>query len=72
MLVTGTGNLFRIALNNNLSRLTKDTVEEIHQKRMAWIKSKSNDAPPIYIVNDAYLIKIKINERETLFYIVPT
>lgn len=72
VLVTGTGNLFRIALNNNLSRLTKDTVEEIHQKRMAWIKSKSNYAPPIYIVNDAYLIKVHINEREDLFYIVPT
>lgn len=72
VVVTQTGNLFRISLENNFPWLTKDTVEEIHEKRMARIKGESDDAPPIYIVNDAYLIKIQPNERETLFYIVPT
>lgn len=72
VLVTQTGKLFRIALENNLPWLTKDTVEDIHSLRIDWRKNKGDKAPPIYIVNDAYLIKIKINERETLFYIVPT
>lgn len=72
VLVTQTWKLFRIALENNLPWLTKDTVEDIHSLRMDWRKNKGEKAPPIYIVNDAYLIKIKINEREDLFYIVPT
>jgi hypothetical protein len=72
VLVTWTWNTFRIALENNLPWLTKDTVEEIHSLRMDWRKNKGEKAPPIYIVNDAYLIKIPINERENLFYIVPT
>jgi len=72
VLVTGTWNVFRIALENNLPWLTKDTVEDIHKKRMDWRKSKSEDKPPIYIANDAYLIKIAVNERENLYYIVPT
>lgn len=72
VVVTQTGKLFRIALENNLPWLTKDTVEDIHSLRMEWWKHKWKVAPPIYIVNDAYLIKIKPNERETLFYIVPT
>lgn len=72
VLVTQTWNTYRIALENNLPWLTKDTVEEIHSLRMDWRKNGGDKAPPIYIVNDAYLIKIKINERENLFYIVPT
>lgn len=72
VLVTQTGHLFRLTLENNFKRLTKDTVEEIHEKRIKWWKEKAKEAPPIYIVNDAYLIKIPINEWETYFYIVPT
>ena len=72
VLVTQTWNTFRIALENNLPWLTKDTVEEIHSLRMDWRKNKWEKAPPIYIVNDAYLIQIPINEREILYYIVPT
>lgn len=72
VLVTNTWNTFRIALENNLPWLTKDTVEDIHKLRIDWRKNKWKVAPPIYIVNDAYLIKIQPNERETLFYIVPT
>lgn len=72
VLVTQTGNTYRIALENNLPWLTKDTVEEIHSLRMEWRKHKWEVAPPIYIVNDAYLIKVQPNEREKLFFIVPT
>lgn len=72
VLVTQTGHLFRIALENNLSWLTKDTVEDIHGKRIKWRKEKAKVAPPIYMVSDAYLIKVPINEWETYFYIVPT
>lgn len=73
VLVTWTWNIFRISLENNLPWLTKDTIEDIHEKRMRWRKDKKDmDMPPIYIVNDAYLIKIPINERENYFYIVPT
>ena len=72
VIVTQTGKLFRIALENNLPWLTKDTVEDIHKLRIDWRKNKWKVVPPIYIVNDAYLIKIQPNERETLFYIVPT
>ena len=72
MLVTWTWNTFRIALENNLPWLTPDTVEDIHEKRMKWRKEKADEAPPIYIVNDAYLIKVMLNETESLFYIAPT
>lgn len=72
VVVTQTGKLFRISLENNLPWLTKDTVEDIHKLRIDWRKNKWKVAPPIYLLNDAYLIKIKPNERETLFYIVPT
>lgn len=72
VVVTQTGNTYRIALENNLPWLTKDTVEDIHSLRMEWRKHKGKIAPPIYMVNDAYLITIQPNEREKLFYIVPT
>ena len=72
VLVTQTGNTYRIALENNLPWLTKDTVEDIHEKRMQWRKHKWKDKPPIYIVNDAYLVKYEPNEREKIFYIIPT
>ena len=72
VLVTQTGHLFRISLDNNLPWLTKDTVEEIHNLRMEWRKRKWKTPPPIYIVNDAYLIKVPINERENLYFISPT
>lgn len=72
VLVTQTGNTYRIALENNLPWLTKDTVEDIHKKRMEWQKNKLKDKPPIYIVNDAYLVKYEPNEREKIFYIIPT
>lgn len=72
VVATQTGNTYRIALENNLPWLTKDTVEDIHSLRMEWRKHKGKIAPPIYMVNDAYLITIQPNEREKLFYIVPT
>lgn len=72
VLVTQTGNTYRIALGNNLPWLTKDTVEDIHEKRMQWRRHKWKDKPPIYIVNDAYLAKYEPNEREKIFYIIPT
>ena len=71
VLITQAWNVFRPSLVNNLPWLNKDTVEELHKKRMDWFKCKSYDKPPIYIVNDAYLIKVSL-KWENLFYIVPT
>lgn len=71
VIVTQTGHLFRISLNHNLPRLTKDTVEDIHKKRMEWKRDGTKEPPPIYILRDAYLIKVKLKE-EFLYYIVPT
>lgn len=67
--VTQTGHEFRISLENNLPWLTPDTVEDIHNLRMEWRRKKGKIPPPLYIVNDAYLIKVKPNEREEYFYI---
>lgn len=71
VIITQGWNLFRPILENNLPRLTKDTVEELHKKRFAWLHRKNDDLP-IYVLWDAYLIKIPINKWETYFYIVPT
>lgn len=71
VVVTETWNIFRIALNNNLPWLTKDTVEDIHKLRMDWYLGKSKDRPPIYLLNDAYLVKVPL-KWQSLFYIIPT
>ena len=72
VLVTQTGNMFQICLENNLPWLTPHTVKQIHETRIQWRKHKWKEKPPIYLVKDAYLLKIPINERENLFYILPT
>lgn len=72
VLVTQTGSMFQISLENNLPWLTPDNIEEIHEIRMKRRKKKWKEKPPIYMVRDAYLVKIPINERENLFYIIPT
>lgn len=71
VIVTDTGALFPISLENNLPWLTKDTVEEYHKMRLTWHQSKKAPSPPIYKLPDCYLLKIPINERETYWYIVP-
>lgn len=71
VIISQSWNIFRPILENNLPRLTKDTVEELHQKRFDWLYRRIDDLP-IYVIRDAYLIKIPINEREILYYIVPT
>lgn len=72
MLVTQTGNKFQPCLENNIPWLTPETVEDIHEVRMQRRKHKGKEKPPIYMVPDAYLVKIPINEWETYFYIIPT
>lgn len=72
VLVTQTGNMFQISLENNLKWLTPDTVEQIHATRVERWKKKWKEKPPIYLVKDAYLLKIPINGRETFYYILPT
>lgn len=71
VLVTQTGNMFQICLENNLPWLTPQNVEQIHKTRMKWRKKKWEEKPPIYLVEDAYLVKYQLNERETQFYIIP-
>lgn len=71
VIVTQTWNLFRISLDHNLPWLTKDTVEDIHKKRIEWRRDWTKEPPPIYVLRDAYLIKVKLKET-FLYYIVPT
>lgn len=71
IIISWYGHIFRPILENNIPRLTKDTVEELHQKRFDYLARKIDDLP-IYVLWDAYLVKIPINERETYFYIIPT
>lgn len=71
VLVTQTGNMFQICLENNLPWLTPQNVEQIHETRMKWWKKKWEEKPPIYLVEDAYLVKYQLNEREMQFYIIP-
>lgn len=71
IIITQGGNVFRPILENNIPWLTKDTVEELHQKRLDWLSWKTDDLQ-VYALWDCYLLKIQLNERETLFYFTPT
>ena len=71
VIVTQTGQMFQICLENNLPWLTPDTVEDIHEQRMIWWKKKWRVPPPLYMLQDAYLLTFKMNERETYYYVVP-
>lgn len=72
VVVTQTGHKFQPCLENNIPWITKDTIEWLHEVRMKRWKKKWKEKPPIYMVSDAYLVKIPINEWETYFYIIPT
>lgn len=71
IIITQAGNILRPSLKNNLPWLTEDTVDELHEKRIQWLKREIDDLP-VYTLWDTYLIKIKPNERETYYYLVPT
>lgn len=71
VIITQAGNVFRPCLENNIPWLTKDTVEELHQKRLDWFKRKTDDLE-IYIIWDSYFTRMQINEREKYFYLIPT
>jgi len=72
VVVTQTGHMYQPCLENNIPWLTPETIEDIHNVRMKRRKKKWKEKPPLYMVNDAYLVKIHINEREFLSYIIPT
>lgn len=71
IIITQNGNILRPVLENNIPWLTKDTVEELHQKRMARLKKETDDLK-IYALWDCYFLRVQPNERETLFYFTPT
>lgn len=71
IIISTSWNVFRPMLWQSIPWLTKDTVEEWHNKRQQWLKKKIDELP-VYVLRDAYLMKIQPNERETYFYIVPT
>lgn len=71
VIITEAGNVIRPCLENNIPWLNPDTVDELHKKRMDWLKRKDVDLK-IYIVWDTYLFKYTPNEREKWFYLVPT
>lgn len=71
IIITQAGNVIRPCLENNIPWLTPDTVDELHKKRMDWLKKKTDDLK-IYMLRDCYLLKEQPNERETLFYFTPT
>lgn len=71
IIITQNGNILRPILENNIPRLTKDTVEELHGKRVAWLNREIDDLE-VYTLWDCYFLKVHPNERETLFYFTPT
>lgn len=71
IIITQGWNILRPCLENNLPWLTVDTVEQLHEDRKRWLK-KELDEMPVYILWDTYLIKVKPNEWETEYYLVPT
>lgn len=71
VIITQAGNVLRPCLENNISWLTPSTVEELHKKRLDWLKKKTDDLD-IYVLRDTYLVKYQPNEREKMFYIIPT
>lgn len=71
IIITQNGNVLRPCLENNIPWLTPDTVEELHKKRLDWLKKKIDDLD-IYILRDTYLVKYQPNEFEQRFYLIPT
>ena len=71
IIITQNGNILRPILENNIPWLTKDTVEELHDKRIAWLNREIDDLE-VYTLWDCYFLKVHPNERETLFYFTPT
>lgn len=71
VIITQAGNVLRPCLENNIPWLTPDTVEELHKKRLSWLKKKIDDLD-IYILRDTYLVKYQPNEFEQRFYLIPT
>ena len=71
VIITQNWNVIRPLLENNIPWLTVDTVEELHQKRMDYLKKKTDDLK-IYALWDCYLTKVWLNEREYFYYIIPT
>lgn len=71
VIISQAGNIYRPCLENNIPWLTPDTVEELHKKRFDWLKKKTDDLD-IYVLRDTYLVKYQPNEREKMFYIIPT
>lgn len=79
VIVTSMGHMFKIALENNLKRLTPGTIEEIHQQRLNY--KKRWDKCRIYPLYNSYLIKVpacKIYEKDWIkdywhyfYYVVP-
>ena len=72
IIVTQTGHKFQPCLEHNIRWLNPKTVDDIHNVRMKRRKKKWKVAPPIYMLQDAYLVKITPNEWEQRFYIIPT
>ena len=72
VIVTQTGHKFQPCLEHNIRWLNPKTIDNIHNVRMKRWKKKWKEKPPIYMLQDAYLVKITPNEWEQRFYIVPT
>lgn len=71
IIITQNWNVLRPILENNIPWLTKDTVEDLHQKRLDYLKKKIDDLQ-IYALRDCYLFKVQLDKKEPWFYIVPT
>lgn len=71
VIITQNWNVIRPMLENNIPWLTKDTIEDLHQKRMGYLKRKTDDLQ-VYTLRDCYLIKVQLDKKEPWFYIVPT
>lgn len=72
VIVTQTGHKLQPCLENNIPWLAPDTVDDIHEIRMKRRKKKWKEKPPLYMLKDAYLVQVKVNEREIFYYLIPT
>ena len=57
IIISQNGNVFRPSLDGTIPWLTPDTVEELHDKRVDFIRNKK-DGVDVYVLRDCYLSKV--------------
>lgn len=66
IIISQNGNVFRPSLDGTIPWLTPDTVDELHDKRVDFIRNKK-EGVDVYVLRDCYLSKVW-----DFYYIIPT